>query len=108
MAEPPADARLVPLLLDPTRLRIATALVATDEAEFGAVRDRVGLTDSALSTQLRALTAADLITSRREPTGAAGRTWIGLTAQGREQVGAHIMALREIGSDASPGGPGHA
>ena len=100
MAEPPADARLVPLLLDPTRLRIAATLVATDEVEFGAVRDRVGLTDSALSKQLKALTAAGLITSRREPTGAARRTWIGMTPQGREQVGAHIMALREIGSGA--------
>ncbi|ANY10068.1 hypothetical protein AFB00_14215 [Pseudonocardia sp. HH130630-07] len=91
---------MVPLLLDPTRLRIAATLVAAGKVEFGFIRDRVGLSDSALSKQLKALAAAGLLTSDREPTGAARRTWIRLTEQGREQVGAHVVALREIAAGA--------
>ncbi|MEQ3554681.1 transcriptional regulator [Pseudonocardia nematodicida] len=100
MPEQPADARLVPLLLDPTRLRIVATLIAAGEVEFGFVRDRVGLTDSALSKQLKALADAGLTTSRREPTGAARKSWIRLTTEGRDQVGTHIAALREIASPA--------
>lgn len=96
MPEPSADTRLVPLLLDPTRLRIAATLLAAGEIEFGFVRDRVELTDSALSKQLKALSEAGLVTSRREPTGPARKTWVRLTPEGREQVGAHVTALREI------------
>lgn len=95
----PADLRLVPLLLDPTRLRVAATLVAAGEVEFGFVRDRVGLSDSALSKQLKALSEAGLVTSRRDPTGPARKTWVRLTTDGREQVSGHVAALREIASD---------
>lgn len=98
MPEPAADTRLVPLLLDPTRLRITATLLAAGEVEFGFVRDRVGLTDSALSKQLRTLATAGLTTSRREPTGAIRRTWVRLTADGRKHVSTHITALRDIAS----------
>ncbi|GAA1397856.1 hypothetical protein GCM10009613_51110 [Pseudonocardia kongjuensis] len=96
MPEPGPDTRLVPLLLDPTRLRIAATLVAAGEVEFGFVRDRVGLSDSALSKQLKALATAGLVESWREPTGSARKSWVRLTGDGREQVSAHILALREI------------
>lgn len=96
MPDPHADTRLVPLLLDPTRLRITATLLAAGEVEFGFVRDRVGLTDSALSKQLKALATAGLTISRREPTGAVRRTWVRLTTEGRAQVSAHVTALREI------------
>ncbi|MDN5920568.1 MAG: transcriptional regulator [Pseudonocardia sp.] len=99
MPEPSADTRLVPLLLDPTRLRITATLLAAGEVEFGFVRDRVGLTDSALSKQLKALATAGLTTSRRESTGAVRRTWTRLTPEGREQVSAHVTALRVIATD---------
>ena len=98
MPEPSADTRLVPLLLDPTRLRIAATLVAAGQVEFGFVRDRVGLTDSALSKQLRTLVETGIVVSRREPRGPARRTWIELTPEGRAQIGDHIAALREIAS----------
>ncbi|MBC3195080.1 transcriptional regulator [Pseudonocardia sp. C8] len=97
MPEPSgADTRLVPLLLDPTRLRIAATLLAAGEVEFGFVRDRVGLSDSALSKQLKALSDAGVVSSHRAPTGAARRTWVRLTPEGRQQVGTHVAALREI------------
>ncbi|BBG04881.1 MULTISPECIES: transcriptional regulator [Pseudonocardia] len=98
MPEPAADARLVPLLLDPTRLRIAATLVAAGDVEFRFIRDRIGLSDSALSKQLKSLATAGLVESWREPTGPARKSWVRLTNEGRAQVSAHILALREIAS----------
>ncbi|MDN5861350.1 MAG: transcriptional regulator, partial [Pseudonocardia sp.] len=96
MAEQERADGLAQLLLDPTRLRIAATLLAAGEVEFGFVRDRVGLTDSALSKQLRTLADADLVSTRRERTGAARRTWVRLTPHGRSVLIIHARALREI------------
>ena len=93
---PPAAQRLAPLLLDPTRLRIAATLVGAGEVEFGFVRDRVGLTDSALSKQVRTLSDAGLVSLRRERTGPARRAWLRLTPHGRGVLAEHARALREI------------
>jgi DNA-binding transcriptional ArsR family regulator len=101
MAESPAAERLVPLLLDPTRLRIVATLAGAGEVEFGFVRDRVGLTDSALSKQLRTLAGADLVGTRRETTGPARRAWVRLTPHGRQALADHAGALREIALDRS-------
>ena len=91
----PAD-RLEPLLLDPTRLRIAATLAAAGEVEFAFVRDRVGLTDSALSKQLRTLAQSKIVATRRERTGARRRLWTRLTPHGRAVLVRHAQALREI------------
>lgn len=100
---PPAAQRLAPLLLDPTRLRIAATLVGAGEVEFGFVRDRVGLTDSALSKQVRTLSEADLVSLRRERTGPARRAWLRLTPHGRGVLADHTRALREIADAIGPG-----
>lgn len=104
------DERLDPVLLDPTRLRIAATLLAAGEIEFRFVRDRVGLTDSALSKQVKALTEAGLLDARRERTGPARRVWLRLTPPGRARLQGHADALRSIVE--SPGeearGPGQA
>lgn len=91
-----AAADLVPLLLDPTRLRIVATLVAAAEVEFRFVRDRVGLTDSALSKQVKTLSDADLVALRRERHGAARRAWLRLTPNGRTVLLKHARALQEI------------
>lgn len=93
--ETPVD-RLEPLLLDPTRLRLVATLAAAGEVEFGFVRDRVGLTDSALSKQLRTLADAELVATKRNRTGARRRTWVHLTSHGRAVLAWHARALREI------------
>jgi DNA-binding MarR family transcriptional regulator len=90
------QAGLEPLLLDPTRLRVVAALAGAAEVDFGFIRDRVGLTDSALSKQLRTLTEAELLTTRRERTGARRRVWVSLTSDGRARLARHASALREI------------
>ncbi|MGH4016473.1 MAG: transcriptional regulator [Pseudonocardiaceae bacterium] len=57
---------------------------------------RVGLTDSALSKQLRTLGEAELLVLRRERTGQRRRAWIRLTGTGRTTLVEHAAALREI------------
>lgn len=105
--ETPVD-RLDPLLLDATRLRLVATLVAAGEVEFGFVRDRVGLTDSALSKQLRTLVEAELVATRRNRTGARRRTWVHLTPRGRTVLAQHARALREIATAADPSDHGDA
>lgn len=95
MPELPAD-RLEPLLLDPTRLRIVALLAASGEIEFEFVRDHVGLSESALSKQLRTLSDAGLAATRRAHTGARRRSWAHLTPHGRAVLARHAQALREI------------
>jgi DNA-binding MarR family transcriptional regulator len=99
MSEPAASDGLHPLLLDPTRLRIVATLTRGGETEFGFVRDRVALTDSALSKQLRTLSNADIIVVRREEKGPRRRAWIRLTLNGRETMEQHVRALRQIAAD---------
>ncbi|WP_224390465.1 transcriptional regulator [Pseudonocardia sp. ICBG1293] len=101
MSDDAPDTRLAPLLLDPTRLRIVATLLAAGEVEFGFVRDRVGLTDSALSKQVRSLAGSGLVESRRERHGPARRSWLRLTHGGREQVETHVRALRDIAARAA-------
>lgn len=96
----PADG-LEPLLLDPTRLQIVATLAAAGEVEFGFIRDRVGLTDSALSKQLATLAEAELIATRRSRTGARRRVWVHLTAHGRHTLAQHTHVLREIADTAN-------
>lgn len=97
---PSPEDRLAPLLLDPTRLRLVATLAAAGEVEFAFVRDRVGLSDSALSKQLRTLGEADVVGSRRERTGPRRRVWLRLTPHGRTLLAAHVQALREIAGTA--------
>ncbi len=92
----PSDAQLEPILLDPTRLRIAATLLAAGEVEFRFVRDRVGLTDSSLSKQVKALSEVELVSARRERTGPARRVWLRLTPSGRSRLRAHARALSSI------------
>jgi DNA-binding MarR family transcriptional regulator len=96
---------LAPLLLDPTRLRIVATLVGAGEVEFGFVRDRAGLTDSALSKQVKTLSGAGLVSQRRESAGPARRAWLRLTPHGRQVVATHTRALQTIATRAEPSAP---
>lgn len=96
----PAADGLAPLLLDPTRLRIVATLTGAGEVEFGFVRDRVGLTDSALSKQVKTLNSAGIVDRRRETRGPARRAWLRLTPHGRRVLAEHTRALQRIVSGA--------
>jgi DNA-binding transcriptional ArsR family regulator len=81
----------------PQRLRIMALLVAVaGQVEFGAVRDVLDVADSVLSKHLKVLHDAGYL-ELCKPTGQGRvRTWVQLTAAGRQAYTAHVAALREI------------
>jgi DNA-binding MarR family transcriptional regulator len=87
---------LDPLLHSPVRLSIVAALASVDEAEFGVVRDTVGLTDPTLSKQVSRLEDAGYVTVRKVAVGRYARTRLRLTRSGRAALGRHLDALRRI------------
>lgn len=90
------DDDLDPLLLDPTRLSVVAFLVSLSWTEFSAVRDAVGLSDSALSKQAATLERAGYVASRKGYVGKRPRTWLQLTDAGRDALEAHVRALQRI------------
>ncbi|MFF4749428.1 winged helix-turn-helix domain-containing protein [Streptomyces sp. NPDC002514] len=102
-----AEAELSPLLVDPTRLSIVSLLAATQWAEFGWVRDSVGLTDSALSKQVKTLSTSGHIEVRKGYVGNRPRTWLNLSNTGRHALQAHIAVLHRIAEQARQTGEAH-
>jgi len=100
-------ARLDQLLLDPTRLGIVSLLAAADWAEFGFVRDSVGLSDSALSKQVTTLARSEYVEVRKGYVGKRPRTWLNLTEQGGAALAEHMAALQDIAESARVKGAGH-
>ncbi|WP_232323784.1 winged helix-turn-helix domain-containing protein [Catenuloplanes japonicus] len=93
------DARLDPLLLDPTRLSIMAALAGLEWAEFAFVRDSTGVTDSTLSKRISQLVDAGFVEVRKGHVGKRPRTWLNLTTDGRTALRAHIARLQEIAAN---------
>lgn len=80
----------------PNRLRICAFLSAVEQAEFGAIRDMLGVADSVLSKQLKVLEDAGYLTLAK-PTGKGRvKTWAALTAAGRKAYEAHVAALKAL------------
>ncbi|MEU6083818.1 transcriptional regulator [Streptomyces sp. NPDC047108] len=103
MAAPDVD----PLLLDPTRLSIVSLLSATRWAEFGFVRDSVGMSDSALSKQVTTLSKQDYIEVKKGYVGKRPRTWLNLSDTGRAALETHIEALQQIAARSREAGDAH-
>ncbi|MEV6930283.1 transcriptional regulator [Dactylosporangium sp. NPDC051485] len=98
---------LAQTLLDPTRFSIVSLLAATDWAEFGFVRDTVGLSDSALSKQVTTLTRLEFVEVDKGYVGKRPRTWLRLSATGRSALGRHVAALQQIAAAATEHGAAH-
>jgi DNA-binding transcriptional ArsR family regulator len=79
-----------------TRLAIVSLLAAADWAEFSFIRDRLDLSDSALSKQLTTLEEAGYITIDRPVSERRRRVRARLTPLGRERFDGHVAALRSI------------
>jgi DNA-binding MarR family transcriptional regulator len=94
-------------LLDPTRFSIVSLLAATDWAEFGFVRDSVGLSDSALSKQITTLTKLEFVEVDKGYVGKRPRTWLKLSDAGRAALRLHVDALQQIAADATAQGTAH-
>ncbi len=93
MTEPQLD----PVVHPPTRLSICALLAAgADWVEFSVVRDAVGVSDSVLSKQSRALEDAGYLEVRKGAVGRRPRTWFRLTARGRQAFAGHVAALQRM------------
>ena len=79
-----------------TRLSIVALLAAADWVDFAFVRDRLALSDSALSKQFGTLEDAGYITIERPVTDKRRRVRVRLTPSGRKAFNGHVAALQEI------------
>lgn len=85
----------------PHRLRICAFLDATTSAEFGALRDLLGVADSVLSKHLKVLQDAGYLTISK-PTGRGRvKTWVSLTADGHRAYAGHVQALKALLDDSA-------
>jgi DNA-binding MarR family transcriptional regulator len=98
MTEPRFDEIIHPS----TRLSIVALLAAADWVDFAFVRDRLGLSDSALSKQFTTLEQAGYVTLERPVTGRRRRVQVRLTPAGRDAFRGHVAALREIVATGDP------
>jgi DNA-binding MarR family transcriptional regulator len=79
-----------------TRLSIVSLLASTDWAEFSFVRDRLDLSDSALSKQFTTLEEAEYISVERLVSNHRRRVRVALTERGRLAFRGHVAALQEV------------
>jgi DNA-binding MarR family transcriptional regulator len=93
---PPPEARFDELIHPSTRLAIVALLASADWIDFAFVRDRLGLSDSALSKQFTTLEDAGYISVERPVSNRRRRVQVRLTEAGRAAFEAHIAALRDI------------
>ncbi|MFC0555225.1 winged helix-turn-helix domain-containing protein [Planotetraspora thailandica] len=87
---------LDPVIHAPTRLQIVSALAAAEEAEFGFVRDTLGISDSVLSKHASALETAGYVRIRKGYVGKRPKTWLSLTGQGRTAFAEYVRNLQRI------------
>jgi DNA-binding MarR family transcriptional regulator len=96
------EARFDELIHPSTRLAIVALLAAADWAEFAFVRDRLELSDSALSKQLSTLEEAGYVDIDRPVRDRRRRVRARLTPTGRAAFDGHVAALRQIVATSDP------
>lgn len=80
----------------PNRLRICAFLSTLDQAEFGTLRDMLGVADSVASKQLKVLEDAGYV-KLSKPTGKGRvKTWASLTPDGKRAYEEHVAALKAL------------
>jgi DNA-binding MarR family transcriptional regulator len=99
-------ARFDELIHPSTRLSIVAVLAAADWVDFAFLRDRLELSDSALSKQLSTLEEAGYVTIERPLRNRRRRVHARLTEAGRTAFDGHVAALRAImdGDGLAPAG----
>ena len=91
-----AATELDPVIHAPTRLAIVALLAPLKDAEFGHVRDKLELSDSALSKQITQLHDAGYVDVRKGYVGKRPRTWVSLSKTGRAALARHLAALKAV------------
>jgi DNA-binding transcriptional ArsR family regulator len=90
---------LDPLIHVPARLRIVVTLAELpdgDALSFTRLQDMIGLTAGNLITHLRKLGDAGYVSTEKTGNGAASRTSVALTSQGRAALHTYTEALRDL------------
>ncbi|MFV0257642.1 MAG: transcriptional regulator [Acidimicrobiales bacterium] len=93
---------LDPVLTPPKRLAALGVLDVSRRVEFSFLRDHLGLSDSDLSKQLKALTDAGYAESRRTGRGRSRTTWFSVTDKGSAALATHAAALRSLVTPPAP------
>jgi DNA-binding transcriptional ArsR family regulator len=78
------------------RLGILTITAEAKSADFGYLRDALGLTAGNLSRHLTVLEDAGLIQVSKGYEGRRPRTWVEITPNGRSALAAELAALTEL------------
>ncbi|HUE08374.1 MAG TPA: transcriptional regulator [Acidimicrobiales bacterium] len=79
-----------------TRLSIVAILASTDWADFSFVRDRLAMSDSALSKQFATLEEAGYVEVERAVSEHRRRVRVALTEAGRRAFEGHVAALQAV------------
>lgn len=91
-----AEARLDPVLADPTRLAILALLASSVWPEFSFVRDGVDISDSGLSKQVSTLEKSGYVQVKKGYVGKRPRTWLNISDTGLRALNQHVRALERI------------
>jgi len=78
------------------RLGILTITAEAQRAEFGYLREALGLTPGNLSRHLTVLEEAGLVQVEKGYSGRRPRTWVRITGPGREGLATELTALTEL------------
>jgi DNA-binding MarR family transcriptional regulator len=85
-----------PVVHQPTRLAVLAVLSGAGEAEFRAVRDAAGVSDSVLSKQVRVLEDAGYVLVRKGHVDRRSRTWLRIGEPGRAALAAYLEAMMRV------------
>jgi DNA-binding MarR family transcriptional regulator len=91
-----AAPRFDELIHAPKRLRLCSMLSGMSEVEFASLREALGVSDSVLSKQLRALEQAGYVRLRKSAPQGRTRTWAAMTPEGRAAFAGHVAELRRL------------
>jgi DNA-binding MarR family transcriptional regulator len=96
-----------PLVTNPGRLEILTALANETSQPFVELRRRTGLTDGNLATHARRLQSAGLVAIEKSITDGKPLTTLHLTHEGREALTQHARQLLALLEPRSQGSTAH-
>ncbi len=84
------------LIHAPNRLRICAFLDSVDRAEFGVLRELLGVADSVTSKQLKVLEEAGYVQLTKPIGKGRVKTWAELTPAGRQAYRQYVAALKAL------------
>jgi DNA-binding MarR family transcriptional regulator len=80
----------------PVRLQICALLIEAEEVEFARIREGIGTSESVLSKHAAQLDAAGYVRLRKASQAGRQRTWLALTAAGKQAFRTHVAALTRL------------